>query len=319
MQAVADEQTPPPRFAGALEPVLAALLRKDPAARPDAAQAEQMLAEAAEGRRPRAAQEYVATRHLAMDGAGDTAGHAPPPGPAHTSGAAGGTLYQPAPLPPARRTRRRGRMVALVLVLAAVAGAAGAVALNRFGGHGDGADPVVAEPATSATNTQRPPDKRKPPGTVPDGWVRKNDPAGFSLVLPGKQWKRKVFDSHQTDYSPDGGRHFLRVAVDPAPHFDDPYEHQLDMEQQLGRLVDYKRMSLKANIYRDHRGSWWDYTWTALAKDMPFPGPQRAVEQMYLGRDGVEYALYMTGPEADWGTTREQFDKILRGWRPPSG
>ena len=46
-----------------------ALLRKDPAARPGAAEAEQMLAEAAEGRRPRAAQAYVPTQHVPGAGA----------------------------------------------------------------------------------------------------------------------------------------------------------------------------------------------------------------------------------------------------------
>ncbi|MCZ9345001.1 serine/threonine protein kinase, partial [Streptomyces sp. TRM76130] len=52
MQAVVEEEAEPPRYAGPLEPVINALLRKDPATRPAAADAEQMLAEAAEGRRP---------------------------------------------------------------------------------------------------------------------------------------------------------------------------------------------------------------------------------------------------------------------------
>src|SRR5690349_23109137 len=55
MQAVVEEEADPLQHAGPLAPVIGALLRKDPATRPDAATAEQMLAEAAEGRRPRAA------------------------------------------------------------------------------------------------------------------------------------------------------------------------------------------------------------------------------------------------------------------------
>lgn len=72
MQAVVEDEPAEPVNAGAMGPVLAALLRKDPAKRPGAEEAEQMLAEAAEGRRPSAAQAYVPTQHM------DTSRGAPP-------------------------------------------------------------------------------------------------------------------------------------------------------------------------------------------------------------------------------------------------
>ncbi|MFD1661626.1 serine/threonine-protein kinase [Streptomyces caeni] len=314
MQAVVDEDPAPPRFAAALEPVISALLRKDPARRPGAAELEQMLAEAAEGRRPRAAQEYVATQNVHLNGDGDTTAYVPGPREARDAGTAGGTLHQPALPPPPRR--RRGRTVALVLAVAVVVGAAGAVAADRFGGRDDAGGGPTATPAATPSPAKS---TDQAASTVPDGWVRVPDPAGFSLVLPGERWKRKVFDALQTDYSPDGGRHFIRIAVDDSPDFDDPHEHQLDLDQQLRRLVDYKRIKLESDIYRDCRGSRWEYTWTALAKDTRFPGPRHAVEETYIGRDGVEYAIYMSGPAADWPTTSSQFDAVLRGWRPPSG
>ncbi|WP_258382896.1 serine/threonine-protein kinase, partial [Streptomyces sp. NTH33] len=62
MQAVVDEEPREARYAGSLGPVITALLRKDPAERPPAEAAEQMLAEAAEGRRPSGAQAYVPTQ-----------------------------------------------------------------------------------------------------------------------------------------------------------------------------------------------------------------------------------------------------------------
>ncbi len=152
---------------------------------------------------------------------------------------------------------------------------------------------------------------------MPKGWERVDDPAGFSLLLP-EGWTRQV-ENGQIDYSPDGGEHFLRIAIDESPDFDDPYLHQLDLEQQLTRLSEYQRVSLEANVYRDREGALWDFTWTALAKDSEFPGPRRAIEQAYLGRDGAEYVIYMSAPAADWATASEQFTAVLRGWRPNSG
>jgi hypothetical protein len=318
MQAVVDEEPEPPRSAGALEPVITALLRKDPAERPDAAHVEQMLAEAAEGRRPRAAQEYVATQHVDLNGAGDTTTHVTRPRQARDAETAAGTLHQP-PAPPAPRPRgrRRGRTAALVLALAAVVGAAGAVAVTYLGGLDSGTR--ASATTSSAPPTASPANHAQNESTVPDGWVRKKDPAGFSLALPGKEWKRQRFDSFQTDYTPDGGRHFIRIAIDSSPDFDSAYLHQIDLEQQLQRLVDYKRVVLRQNIYRDRQGSEWEYTWTALAKDTPFPGPRHAIEETYFARDGVEYAIYMSGPQKDWKKTREQFETVLRSWRPPTG
>ena len=84
-----------------------------------------------------------------------------------------------------------------------------------------------------------------------------------------------------------------------------------------GRLVDYEQIELRRLTYRDREAARLEYSWTALAKDTEFPGPYRAVDHMYLTRDGVEYALYMAGPAEDWDTTMQQFETILRGWREP--
>jgi len=65
MQAVVGEEPEELTHAGPLAPVIAALLRKDPAERPGPEEAEQMLAEAAEGRAPSSAQAYVPTEHVA--------------------------------------------------------------------------------------------------------------------------------------------------------------------------------------------------------------------------------------------------------------
>lgn len=369
MQAVVEEEATEPRYAGALAPVISALLRKDPAERPDATEAEHLLAQAAEGRRPDAAQAYVQTTRYAgpppapgdtthqgipgapgTPGTPGTAGMPGAPGPVGgtaatpyppTTGptALGPTAVGPAPTghtvpghaaaaavggaAPRRSRSTRARTLALVVAVAALIGAGTAVLLQQRdeGGSSAGTDPTqgqTASPSASATTG------KGPGGSVPADWTRRRDPLGFSLYLPAN-WQRTDFDGdsgelRQIDYTPDGGEHVLRISVDTAPDYNDPYAHQQDLDAQLdGRLVDYRRIALERVTYRDRDGARWEYGWTALAKDTEFPGPRRAVSQTYLSRDGVEYALNMTGPAGDWPTTQRRFKAVLQSWQEMTG
>ncbi|MEV5757845.1 protein kinase [Streptomyces tendae] len=374
MQAVVEEEATEARYAGALAPVISALLRKDPAERPDATEAEHLLAQAAEGRRPDAAQAYVPTTRYAgpPPTPGDTAHQGIPgapgtpgvPGTAGMPGApgpVGGTAATPYPpttgpttvghaaaghtvpghaptghtvpghaaagavggAAPRRSRSTRARTLALVVAVAALIGAGTAVLLQQRdeGGSSAGADPTHGQTASPSASA---PTGKGPGGSVPADWTRRQDPLGFSLYLPAN-WQRTDFDGdsgelRQIDYTPDGGEHVLRVSVDTAPDYNDPYAHQQDLDAQLdGRLVDYRRISLDRVTYRDRDSARWEYGWTALAKDTEFPGPRRAVSQTYMSRDGVEYALNMTGPAGDWPTTQRRFKAVLQSWQEITG
>lgn len=297
MQAVVDDEPPAPRRAGRLAPVIMALLHKDPAARPSAAEAERMLTEAMDGREPalpaRVPSQQV-TQRL-------------PQGGAPASGAGSGTLASASPgVAPARPRRGpRLRTLAVVVVLAAVIGGGAGLAVMTYADRGGGTTP--ADTDSRPTGHARASD-------VPDGWERVQDPDGFSLWVP-EGWKRQA-DGDQIDYTPDNGRHRIRISVDPSPDFENPYMHMLDMQKRLEkRLPDYRRVKLRPNTFRDQtQSALWEFTWTERTEH---PGPRCAIDQMYYEDDGTEYALYMSGPAEDWAVTREQFDTMLRGWRPP--
>lgn len=321
MQAVVEEEPAEPVNSGALGPVLAALLRKDPAERPSAAQAEEMLAEAAAGRLSDATRAHAVAGRVEHDTTVTGTGTGTR---AHTGTT---TSYQAAAdgtaTPPPKRHRLR--TVALVVALAAVVGGGGAVALQHFGtgGPGDSASgPSTPAPTPSASSGAgaTPGDKDGRTG-VPAGWERIHDPFGFSVSLP-EGWTRSVsIDKdglRQVDYSPDKGKHLVRVAVDTAPDFSTSYDHMSGLDHTIsGRLQDYQRLSLKEELFRDQPGVRWEYTWNALAKDPPhyFPGPYRAIDVGYMTGDGTEYALYEASPADEWATTGKQFDSILRSFQ----
>lgn len=310
MQAVVTEEPAPSRHAGVLAPVISALLRKDPGTRPSAEEAEQMLAEAAEGRRPQHAQAYVPTQthpatgahtdtHVdALGGARSTSAYGPPPPQAGAAPTGRDILTVVGGQGQSSRERRRWPGIVALVVVAALLGGGGVLGYVRFAG---------------GTEQQSKGERGTAVGGIPEDWRRVNDPEGFSLMLP-KEWKREV-NGNQIDYTPDGGRRFLRIAVEKNPQYESSYAHQLSLEKNLRvKLPQYRRLELNSNTFRDQSGSLWEFSWTAGANDTT-KGPRRAISQTYLSRDGVEYVLYMSAPAGGWDTTREQFDAMLRGWR----
>ncbi|MFC8227053.1 protein kinase [Streptomyces sp. NPDC057287] len=328
MQAVVTEEPLPPTRGGALAPVITALLRKDPADRPTAAETERMLLDAMEGRKPRAAQAHVPTQRVSEEELRDF------------SAPDGSTAHLARPLPPvaeppyttAPATRPPGNRWRTVLVILAVAaligGAVGLVIRNTGGGGsaaGDSSGRSTAGPAPSVSSASsgdgagdpsaEPAGEDEPAaGKTPDGWKRVEAAEGFSLLLP-EGWERQS-GSDQIDYTPDGGAHSLRISLDPQPDFDTSYAHMQSIEKDLAqRLPDYGRLTLEENVFRDRPGSRWEFTWME-SKD--HPGPRHGIDQMYFAEaGGPEYALYLTGPEEDRAETRELFETMLRSWVPP--
>ncbi|MDX3536702.1 serine/threonine-protein kinase [Streptomyces sp. MB09-01] len=322
LQAVVNDEPPALRQAGALGPVITALLRKDPMERPSAVEAERMLLEAMEGREPKAAQAYVPTRSVTQDElAPAQEPSAEPAAPAERAQTAERTTSQTAPLPepaetapvpapadPAKGWLKRAAGIALVAALLGGGGVFGVLKYTGDPGSG-GADKNASAPDV------QPEDGKPQAAAPPAGYNKVTDPiAGFTLFVP-EGWTRKA-NGDQIDYTPDDGKHFIRIAIDSSPDYGTPLEHLVDLEKQVAKRTDYKKVRLNQNTFRDStRAALWDFSWT---EKQNHPGPRRAKEQMYVAQDGTEYAIYMSSPVADWATTEQQFDIVLSGWEPPA-
>ncbi|MGW0748191.1 protein kinase domain-containing protein [Streptomyces sp. NPDC002587] len=323
LQAVVNDEPPALRQAGPLGPVITALLRKDPAERPTAEDAERMLIEAMEGRSPKAAQAYVPTRAVTpqeLAPAQERPQEAAPPRDVpqtaalpEPSGTATATAAatQAAPGRPAPGRLKRAAAVALVAALLGGGGVFGVLKFTDDAEKGGGSDKNASAPDQQGDEDSASSDEAD---VVPTGWNEVTDPTGFTLFVPDG-WTRQM-NGDQIDYTPDNGNHFIRIAADPTPDYDNPYAHLLDLEKQVQKRTDYKKQWLGQNNFRGTaRAALWDFSWT---EKQNHPGPRRAKEQMYIAPDGTEYAVYMSSPAADWATTQQQFDIVLSGWEPPA-
>ncbi|MEU6847722.1 protein kinase [Streptomyces sp. NPDC046716] len=321
MQAVIEEEPEIPEHAGELGPVIAALLRKEPGARPASEEAEVMLAEVAEGRRAGGAQAYVPTQV-----------HPSSPTPTAVTHAPGG--HTPVPQPSVQHTtmstsavgrQRRWPVWVAGVVAALLVGGGGAFGALYYldhrdsgssarqdtgGGTGKGST-APQSPSASASASPKP-----GTGGIPADWKQVPDPAGFTLSVPPNWHRLDSSTETQIDYGPGDGQRFVRIGIDKNSQWPDSYQHQRDLERTLEKsLSDYQRVSLEANTYRDQKGSLWDFTWTGGSKDSA-TGPRRAIEETYVAHDGTEYAIYLSAPRGEWPSALQQFENIRKGWLP---
>ncbi|MDH6574887.1 serine/threonine-protein kinase [Kitasatospora sp. MAP5-34] len=342
LQAVITDPLPPPRNAGLLTPVIEALLRKDPAERPTAGQALALLQEVATARTSGTA--LHAPTEAADAGLSATPTRSTPPTPLPVPVPLSGPPQGPPSGPPSTPTpvpfqagagddgRRRTWLVLVAAVLGVLLVGGVVFAVVNSNSHKGTPATVTAPlqsgspapvtvtatptptptPASTPTQTPTPTPTPTPPPApaatqtvtaAPAGYSWTDDPAGFRFAVP-QGWTRSVTNG-QIDYSPDGGVHLLRFGLTPGAT-QSSQSHFLQLEQTVGTLPDYSRITLQADTYQGRDGALWEFTWTDSGL-----GPRHAADQAFIAVNGTEYAIYVGSPAQDWPTAQQQFSTVL--------
>ncbi|MFG2029715.1 protein kinase [Streptomyces sp. NPDC048825] len=317
--AIATDPLGPMTQAGPLEPLIEALLVKDPDERPSAEQTERAL------RTIRAGRPTEVHRAAAFAGTGTRTGSVTGSTAGSVTGSAGGQGRGPdvpdasgvpdAPGVPSRtddgRTDdgragrgRNGKRRALLwsTVAAAVAGAAVAGTLYATTYGGGATDDGARNPGPSAAPPYKPPpvpegyhlvrDKRHGVAfPIPDGWkLDRKTPEGVTYVDPTELAEITI------------------GVVDPAGSH--PVEHfeNIEANTKVNYPTSYRKLRMQKTSFRGQPAAVWEFTFQGRARAF------RAIDLGY-GREGAkEYDIYLSAPDAQWATYRPVFDKVRNGF-----
>ncbi|HSK27335.1 MAG TPA: protein kinase [Jiangellales bacterium] len=319
LAAVVGEDTPAAPAAGPLEPVLRALLAKEPADRPDPARLRAMLEEvAAAPERERGPAERP-TRPVV------------PAGPVAVSD---DTTPVPVPVPRPRR-RPPAVLLALVALVAVVAGVLAWDALREPAGSGTDvtaepadpstanppADPAPADPADPEQDEPAPGDEAQgdpaqgdqeqptaPTDEPPAGFTRHEDSSGFSIAVP-EGWQVSTEGPRTYFRDPQSSR-YLMVDQTTEPADDALADWEQNEQGVAQRLRDYQRVSMERVAYRDYDAVDWEFT---------FAGDSDRVHVLNRNvrvSDERAYAIYWSTPEAAWADGLPVFQTAVDTFRP---
>ena len=342
LTAVVTDPLPEPRNAGALTPVLQALLSKDPDERPDALTAIRMLQRVAAGdttniavspsplRNPTAAVPLVdrnehtptpavrtlpvrneSTRPALMESEYRQRTLAEPESDPDSATERGTVRRSHAPHGRARR-RRVWPWLVVAALLAALAG--GGLAYDyKILRHRSTPQPQTSQSAASSYTP-----------VIPPGYTLTKDPEGFSFPLPdnpSEPWSRQP-DSKATaiNYSPDATEDYL-ICFAVTSAGTTPLQHAQSMAVGLANHDSSYRLvpggAPEANVFHGYVGALWNFTYIKKAVPGVPSAEHEIIEQLYRDNYGTEYDILVDYPYADWQTGYQRFLDVTNGFSAP--
>ena len=313
LTAVVADELEQAEHAGPLEPVISGLLRKDPAQRLGAAEAGELLRQAAEP--------------LPM----------PLPMPA-TVASPRPVVPEPWQPDPPRPRRSRRLMVALGALVAAAAAVTGlAFALTSSPGHqaassGGSPRPVASRGTSAAASSASSPSARDIAaaarsvesgdrerqrhrqhhriGSLPAGYYRFTNSTGFSIGVP-HGWQV----SHQGNYvyisDPSDGNIYLLIDQSDHPKPDPLADWEQQQANRQGSYPGYHLISLRSvNYPQAEKAADWEFTYDRNGV------PVHILNRNILANASHAYALYWSTPESDWNADYHYFQAFAATFRP---
>ena len=301
--AIAADEVPTARNAGALAPVIAGLLVRDPGLRMSAEEAERRL----RGPAAEPETESVLRNDVAQARQEPPAVPAPTPTPAHTATTAAHTL------PPARRRGRAALWLTAAVAVAAVAAGGTYVATRPSGGEASASTSQSPSASASASASPSPTatDSASPSiAPVPAGYhLADETDRGYSVPVPDG-WTRQADDNGDVDFIDPTKMVDLKVS---AMEFagTSPIQGWQELEPQTQKQVGdtYHRLRMNATRWRDQPAAIWEFTWQGKTRTW------HAIDLGFGEEGGTAYAIYLSAPDDQWATYKPVFDNAVAGIR----
>ncbi|MFF2423580.1 serine/threonine-protein kinase [Streptomyces mirabilis] len=283
--AIAVDPVEPMKQAGPLEPLIDALLAKEPQERPSAEEVERVLREVVSG----VPTQLTPTRPVPAPIP------APIPAPAQSPPTATTVVPAREDAPPRARGRRVAVWSALAVVLAA-ATVAGGWSMTRDGKSGGTHHKAAA--STSA------------PPAVPAGYhLVTEKKLGVSFPVPDG-WKRGKASAEQVTYVDETRLVDLTIGmVEPAGANPESHFTNIEANTKLNYPSSYRKLRMQRTTFQEKPAAVWEFT---------FKGRVRAFRAIDLGfgqEGGREYDIYLSAPDLKWDSFRPVFDTVSAGFR----